>query len=166
MGNIYKTLGLVENNDLIYLVHRDADMKQHIYTYRVEKIDVVDYDDVDALSQEVQGKRLTLGTCLPIGGTSERLMVRAKQVVNIDNDFDALTKQLPGTYQRKINGFVQTMKEKYGPDDTTNAFEIAHQLMIIQEELDKRTNMSPEQRLRMELILEYFVSEIAISYNR
>lgn len=60
MGNIYKTLGLVENNDLIYVVQRDADMQQHVYTYRVEKIEVVEYDDVDALSQEVQGKRLTL----------------------------------------------------------------------------------------------------------
>lgn len=51
-------------------------------------------------------------------------------------------------------------------NDTTNAVEIAHQLRIIQDQLAERTNMSEDHRARMELIVDYFISQIAISYER
>ncbi len=140
--------------------------EQETFTYQVEVIETVEHDDVDALSQEVQGKRLTLGTCIPVGSDSNRLMVRAKQVVTIEYDFDALAKQLPTAFKKKIGGFVTSIRAEAGEDAAYRTANIAHQLRVLEDQLEGRKNTSADYNKRLQVVLEYLMTQIAISEER
>lgn len=76
-AKLFTDLNLVKKNDKFYIIIADE-----VLTYSVDKIDVIEPQEIDVLQIEKDSDYVTLVTCTPYAINSHRLLVRGKRVQN------------------------------------------------------------------------------------
>lgn len=154
IGNLFVSLPLVQKDDIIYVVQKKKS-ETVVRTYKVSKKELVAADAVDVLDQERIGKKIALGTCVPIGGKpEERLMVYADEILAITYDYQAASKAVPQQSKQIVQDFVKIVQQKKGVGAPIVLAIMSQKVSDMEQQLNTSGTIRYQQE-RLKRVLEY-----------